>query len=190
MAAFSDGTVVPANCDITPLERRARIEEIYEPYHRMIAETLAARKQAARPTIVIALHSFTPSMAGVARPWDIGVLYADGNISFAQAVLAMLRDNPDICTGDNEPYRMDDTDNSVPRHAFASGLPYVEVEVNQRRLADDAGRRGNSRYAGNGPGHGMGPRMTARQELSGAGAATGDRADLDRLAIHRHAVDP
>lgn len=139
MAAFSDGTVVPANCDITPLERRARIEEIYEPYHRMIAETLAARKQAARPTIVIALHSFTPSMAGVARPWDIGVLHAGGNVDFAHATLAALNATPGFCIGDNEPYRMDHTDYTVPRHAIAAGLAYAELEVSQQRLADDTG---------------------------------------------------
>ena len=139
MAARSDGTEVPANCDINPADRAERLGEIYAPYHRAIAETLVERRHAARPTVVVALHSFTPSMAGVARPWDIGVLYAGGDVTVAVAVLAALRATPGICVGDNEPYRMDDTDYTVPHHAFPAGLAYVELEVSQRRLADDTG---------------------------------------------------
>lgn len=139
MAAHSDGTMVPANRDLLPADRAERLTEIYEPYHRAIAETAAGREQAAHPTILVALHSFTPSMAGVPRPWDIGVLYAGGDVAFALAVLAALHAVPGMCVGDNQPYRMDDTDYTVPHHAFPSGLPYVELEVSQGRLADEAG---------------------------------------------------
>ena len=138
MAALSDGTVIPANRDLTTAERAGRLAEIYEPYHRAIAETLVARQQAGRATVLVALHSFTPNMAGVARPWDIGVLHASGNAGFALALLEELRAAGRLCIGDNEPYRMDDTDYTVPRHAWPAGLPYVELEVSQGRLADDA----------------------------------------------------
>ncbi len=139
MAARSDGRGVPANRDMAPADRAERLAEIYEPYHCAIAETLAARKRASQPTVLVALHSFTPSMAGVARPWDIGVLYDGGNIAFALAALAALHAAPGICIGDNEPYRMDDTDYTVPHHAFPTAMPYVELEVSQRRLAGDVG---------------------------------------------------
>jgi len=139
MAAQSDGIVVPANLDLSPAERAERITEIYEPYHPAIAETLAERQLAGRPTVLVALHSFTPSLAGGAvRPWDIGVLHDGRNDRFARALLAGLAALPGLCVGDNQPYRMDDTDYTVPRHAWP-GLPYVELEVSQRRLADDPG---------------------------------------------------
>ncbi|MDP9056701.1 MAG: N-formylglutamate amidohydrolase [Pseudomonadota bacterium] len=139
MAARSDGTVVPANVDLAPADRAARLAEIYEPYHRAIADTLAERLIARRPTVLVALHSFTPSLAGGAlRPWDIGVLHDGRNDGFARALLALLTATPGLCVGDNQPYQMNGTDYTVPRHAWPA-LPYVEVEVNQRRLADDPG---------------------------------------------------
>lgn len=139
MAALSDGTPVPANRDLAPGDRAARLREIYEPYHRAIADTLAVREQAGRATVLIALHSFTPNMAGVARPWDIGVLHGRGNVGFALALLADLQARDALCIGDNEPYRMDDTDYTVPHHAWPAVLPYAELEVSQGRLANAAG---------------------------------------------------
>ncbi len=139
MAARSDGTTVPANRDLASVDRAARLQEIYEPYHRTIADTLAARERAGRATVLIALHSFTPSMAGIARPWDIGVLHGSGEVGFALALLAQLRTVSGLCIGDNEPYRMDDIDYTVPRHAWSAGLPYAELEVSQGRLANNAG---------------------------------------------------
>jgi len=139
MAPESDGTAVPANRNLAPADREGRLREIYQPYHGAIAEALAERARSGRATVFLALHSFTPSLAGQARPWDIGVLYGDGNAGFAQALLAGLRGQGGICVGDNQPYRMDETDYTVPRHAWPAGLPYVELEVNQRLLANDAG---------------------------------------------------
>jgi predicted N-formylglutamate amidohydrolase len=116
------------------------MDEIYEPYHRAIADALVARERAGQATVLVALHSFTPSLkGGAARPWDIGVLHGSGDVGFALALLAALSARGGLCIGDNEPYRMDETDYTVPRHAGALGLAYVELEVNQRRLGDEAG---------------------------------------------------
>lgn len=140
MAATSDGTEIAANRDLTPADISARLDEIYEPYHRAIADTLVARERVGHATVLIALHSFTPCLAGgTARPWDIGILHGRGQAGFALALMAALREYDALCIGDNEPYRMDDTDYTVPRHAWAAGLAYVEIEVNQARLATDSG---------------------------------------------------
>jgi predicted N-formylglutamate amidohydrolase len=140
MAAVSDGTMVPGNRDLSPDDRAARLDEIYEPYHRAIADALVTRERAGQATVLVALHSFTPSLkGGAARPWDIGVLYGGGEVGFALALLAALSARGGLCVGDNEPYQMDETDYTVPRHAWAMGLAYVELEVNQRRLGDDGG---------------------------------------------------
>jgi predicted N-formylglutamate amidohydrolase len=42
--------------------------------------------------------------------------------------------------GDNQPYRMDGTDYTAPRHAIAAGLDYLELEVRQDLIADPAGQ--------------------------------------------------
>jgi predicted N-formylglutamate amidohydrolase len=135
MPALSDGTVVPANQGLAPSDRAARVREIHEPYQAAIAAELARRDTAGRESVLVSLHSFTPAMQGIARPWQIGVLYSCGNTSFAMSVLRLLKAGGDLVVGDNEPYAMDGTDHTVPRHAFAARRPYVEIEIRQDLLA-------------------------------------------------------
>lgn len=133
----SDGTVIPANLHLTAEERQARIDEIFTPYHAAIAAELDARGD--RPTVMVALHSFTPALAGHPRPWKYGVLHLPGS-AFSEAMLARLRAafGHDV-VGDNQPYSMDTIDYSIPRHAIGRGLDYLELEVRQDLMADAAG---------------------------------------------------
>ena len=135
----SDGTAIAANTDLAPADRAARVAEIHAPYQETIAAEIARRAAAGRATILIALHSFTPAMAGIPRPWHVGILHDGANDGFCRRVLALLQADPVLTVGDNEPYRMDRIDHSIPRHAFAAGLRYVEFEVRQDLLADPAG---------------------------------------------------
>lgn len=131
----SDGTLVPGNRGLSADARAARVAEIHAPYQAAVAAALAARPAA----VLVALHSFTPVMDGVARPWALGVLHDGHTDGFATALLAWLQRHSGMIAGDNEPYRMDTTDYSVPFHAFASGRRYVEIEVRQDLLGDAAG---------------------------------------------------
>jgi predicted N-formylglutamate amidohydrolase len=137
--AVSDGTAVPANQGLDEDATGRRLREIHEPYHAAIAEAVDRRRQAGRETIVVALHSFTPVMAGIRRPWHAGILFAEGDTSFAETLLARLRQRGDLCVGDNEPYRMDVIDYTIPRHAYPARLPYAEIEIRQDLLADRDG---------------------------------------------------
>jgi predicted N-formylglutamate amidohydrolase len=140
IAEASDGSVVPGNLGLSSAQREARRTEIFEPYHRAIAAALDRRE--GRKTVLVSLHSFTPVMNGFARPWEIGVLQHGHEDGFALRVLQALRARRELNVGDNEPYRMDANDYTVPRHAFARGLPYVELEVRQDLLGDAAGVEG------------------------------------------------
>jgi len=136
MPAVSDATPVPGNRGLSPQAIAARIAEIYQPYQDAIAQMLDAR--AGRRTVVVALHSFTPSMQGQDRPWRLGVLHRNDS-AFSSAMLARLRaDLGEALVGDNAPYAMDATDNTIPLHADPRGLDYLELEVRQDLLADDA----------------------------------------------------
>ncbi|MFC3309968.1 N-formylglutamate amidohydrolase [Blastomonas aquatica] len=137
--AVSDGIVIPGNAELTPDRIAARVAAIHAPYHSRIAAELARRAAAAQPTIFLALHSFTPTLDGTSRPWEIGILHDGGDTRFAEALLAELIARPDITVGDNEPYQMDATDYSVPRHAYAAGMPYAEIEIRQDLLAEAGG---------------------------------------------------
>jgi predicted N-formylglutamate amidohydrolase len=53
-------------------------------------------------------------------------------------MLARLRaDLGEALVGDNAPYAMDETDNTIPLHADPRGLDYLELEVRQDLLADE-----------------------------------------------------
>ncbi len=131
IAASSDGTEVPANAGLPPARRQERIDAVFEPYHQAIADLLDAREAAGLATVIVALHSFTPVMDGFQRPWEIGVLHDGRREDFALRVLQALQADGTLSVGDNEPYRMDKTDYTVPRHAYPRHLRYLELEVRQ-----------------------------------------------------------
>ena len=138
---MSDGIVIPANRGPSPENRAERETAIQSPYQQAIGEELARRDAGAGPvTVLVSLHSFTPEMAGKARPWQVGVLWDAGNTRFARAVLAELGRDPALTVGDNQPYAMDVIDYTVPRHAYPD-RPYLEIEIRQDLLADSAGRQ-------------------------------------------------
>lgn len=135
----SDETLVPGNRGLRETDLRARRNAIFDPYHEAIAAALEARRVNGGLTILVSLHSFTPHMSGEARPWEISVLHDGREDAFAQNVLSQLTSMKTYMVGDNQPYEMDDTDYTVPRHAYPLGLPYIEMEVRQDRVADSAG---------------------------------------------------
>lgn len=138
--AESDGSPIVGNRDLSDVERALRVDEVFTPYHARIAKELDARAARGLRTIIVALHSFTPAMQGVARPWTFGVLHL-GDSPFSRAMLDALRTEPDgPVIGDNEPYRMDEVDFTVPHHAIRRGLDYLELEVRQDLLAAPDGQ--------------------------------------------------
>ena len=136
IAAASDGTRIPGNEGLGEDAIAARRKSIFDPYHRAIADLLDRRREAGLPTVFVSLHSFTPVMSGTARPWEIGILHDGAEDAFAREILRILEEGERII-GDNEPYHMDDTDFTVPHHAFSRSLPYVEIEVRQDVLTAD-----------------------------------------------------
>jgi predicted N-formylglutamate amidohydrolase len=142
IAGTSDGTVVPGNQRLSAQDREARIAAIHTPYQSAIAAELARRDLEGRETVLVALHSFTPSLEGMDRPWQIGVLHDGGDPAFATAVLRALRARGDLEVGDNEPYAMDATDHTIPRHAYARRRPYVELEIRQDLLGSPSSVEG------------------------------------------------
>lgn len=131
IAQESDGVAVPGNRGLAPADRRARAEAIFAPYHAAIAALIAERRQRNRPTVLVSMHSFTPRLGGVARPWQLGVLWhKDGRL--ARPLLAALRAEPDLVVGDNEPYDARTGEGyTLDAHAAPVGLPHVLIEIRQ-----------------------------------------------------------
>ena len=141
----SDGQVIPGNHALGPADLAARRNRIFAPYHAEIARVLDRRQAAGRTTVIVSLHSFTPAMQGQVRPWRYGVLHR-GDSPFSMRVLAALRARLGPAAGDNQPYAMDGTDNTVPLHADARGLDYLELEVRQDLIADADGQAAEAAF--------------------------------------------
>lgn len=136
---ISERTEIPGNRGITPDDIAARMAAIFTPYHDALAESLAAARSRG-PTLLVALHSFTPVFKGVERPWHAGVLHFR-EMRLAGIMLDLLRAEGDLVVGDNEPYQLTGTsDYTVPFHAEERGEPYLELEIRQDLIAEPAGQ--------------------------------------------------
>ncbi len=135
-----DGTIIPANRHVDAAERERRLAKCYRPYHQRLADLLAEREAAGRGPVIIAVHSFTPRLNGHAmRPWQVGILHHDPN-PFAEALIASLRTESDLCVGDNEPYPGYLVGDSMYRHAMLPGRPYALIELRNDLIRDAAGQ--------------------------------------------------
>ena len=138
---ISELTPIPGNVALSEANKAARAREIFRPYHERIEAELERRRQAGRPAVLIALHSFTPVFKGVARPWHAALLY-NRDPRFAHRLLALLNEEPGLIVGDNEPYSVSDaTDYTIPVHGERRGLQHALVEIRQDLIAEENGQR-------------------------------------------------
>jgi predicted N-formylglutamate amidohydrolase len=136
---ISEATTIPGNEGLAREAAELRRRQIFDPYHRRIAEVIDARLRDNIPTVLVSLHSFTPVYAGIARPWHIGALYHH-DTRLPPLLLKLLRAEPDLVVGDNEPYAVsDETDFTIPVHGEARGLMNTGIEIRQDLIADQAG---------------------------------------------------
>lgn len=136
----SEWTEIPGNLELAEADRLARRAAIFDPYHAHLRALIDERLAARRPPILIAQHSMTDCYKGVSRPMHAAVLYGRDR-RFASHVLSMLRREPALRIAENEPYFVSDqSDFTVPRHAEARGLPYVEIEIRQDLIGDARGQ--------------------------------------------------
>ena len=138
---ISEATTIPGNEGLSREAAALRRREIFDPYHRKIDAIIDQRLRDHRPTVLVALHSFTPVYAGIARPWHIGALY-HRDTSLPPLLLKLLRSEPDLVVGDNEPYAVsDETDYTIPLHGEARGLISTGIEIRQDLISDQAGQQ-------------------------------------------------
>lgn len=136
----SESTPVPGNAGLDEAARGARRREIFDPYHDRIARELDRRAAAGQDSVLIAVHSFTPVYKGVARPWHCGLL-SGRDRRLAVPLLDLLRREPDLVVGDNEPYAVSDaSDYTIPVHGERRGLVHVGLEIRQDLVATTEGQ--------------------------------------------------
>jgi len=140
IAARSERTDVPGNRDVEAAAAQARAQAVFHPYHDEIRAALDRRAARGQPTVLIAVHSFTPVYLDVPRAWHAGVLY-HRDARLAHTLLAALRAGGELVVGDNQPYTASaHTDYSIIEHGERRGFPYVELEIRQDLIADEQGQ--------------------------------------------------
>ncbi len=130
----SDGTPVPANLHLTPDARAERISSLFDPYHAAIREQ-AQRLQAAMggdgAPVILSIHSFTPIMDAIARPWEIGILW-NREPRLPEPLIRRLRAMPGLTVGDNEPYSARlGYGYTLERHGDGRGFANALIEIRQ-----------------------------------------------------------
>lgn len=137
MPAISDRIPVPGNQALSDGERATRVREIFEPYQAAVSTALLhpARQ------LAISVHSFTATLAGQVRPWDIAFLYRGDSRTPERLRQSLLTQDPALTIGMNEPYQIEDeSDWFVPRHGEPSGLGHSLIEIRNDLIADKKGQ--------------------------------------------------
>ncbi|MGL4634345.1 MAG: N-formylglutamate amidohydrolase [Beijerinckiaceae bacterium] len=137
---LSDGALVPGNARIGEDEVEARKQRFSLPYHAAVSSTIDQMLSAGVIPAVVSIHSFTPVMKGIPRPWDVGILW-DSDPRLPQALLEVLRRDPAIIVGDNEPYDGALEGDTMARHCIHRGLAHILIEVRQDLIANDRDAR-------------------------------------------------
>ncbi len=137
--AASDGVEIPGNCGLAPAQRAARHSAIFTPYHQAIAARLDDFAKRGIVPAVLSIHSFTPVMNGMARPWHVGILW-DKDSRIPAPLLQALRTDRSIVVGDNQPYSArEPAGYTVRHHAVGRGLPHVAIELRQDLIGTPEG---------------------------------------------------
>lgn len=135
----SDGTRIPANESLPEEIRSARVRRYFDPYHAAVAEIIEAALARGQRPAILSIHSMTPEMGGLFRPWQITVS-SGADRRLADPMLAALRRVAGITVGDNQPYAMDPAeDYSIPVHAVRRGLLHLQIEFRQDEVGNPGG---------------------------------------------------
>ncbi len=134
-----DGTIVPANYPMSESERENRLERFYRPYHDAVSATVASVAAESEGTpFIVSVHSFTPTMQGRRRPWEIGILW-DSDPRPVEPMLEALRADAGLTVGDNEPYDGALRGDTMFKHAIVNGYAHLLIEIRQDLIADERG---------------------------------------------------
>jgi predicted N-formylglutamate amidohydrolase len=135
---YSDGAIVPGNAYIDAAEIGHRGTRLWAPYRQEIAATVDAMMATGEPPALISIHSFTPVMRSLTRPWKIGVLW-DCDDRIPKPLIETMLAEPDLRAdevGKNEPYDGALAGDTIDEIATARGLANALIEIRQDLIAE------------------------------------------------------
>ena len=127
----SDQTTIPGNQNLAAPERASRKQDLYDPYHKNLADLLSQQRSAGVSPGLFSIHTFTPHIAGEARPWHIGVLW-NRDPRIAEPLIEILaQPSHNLVVGDNKPYSGKQYAHTLDIHAGAYGYANCAIEIRQ-----------------------------------------------------------
>lgn len=137
---ISERTDIAANVGISQAERDYRIQAFHAPFHAAIDAVLDARGAAGRETILVAVHSFTPTYKDVARPWPVGLIHG-ADETLTRALFAALKaEDPGLNVGWNEPYSArNGVTYTLDHHGDGRRLPATMIEIRHDEILEPPG---------------------------------------------------
>lgn len=129
----SDGHLIPGNIGA---DTANRLDKYHRPYHEALAKWIELQQ----PSLILSIHSFTPSLESdpQQRPWEVGLLYNQDDR--AARIAIRLFEEQGMTVGDNEPYSGKELNATMNRHAEAHGRPYCAIEIRNDLIANEAGQ--------------------------------------------------
>ena len=135
---ISDGTIVPANQQLSDSNINNRKAAYYDPFHNALDDIISDHVDEGHEPLVIGLHSFTPTMDGIERPWQIGFMW-DEDPRLAQAMIGLIERETDLVVGVNQPYSGKDLYYTMQRHGADHGLPQTVIEIRSDLITEGEG---------------------------------------------------
>jgi predicted N-formylglutamate amidohydrolase len=140
MPVMSETTRIPGNENLAPEARLARIRSIYRPFHDAVSRFLDQRAAEGAASLLVTMHSFTPTYKGKRRHLDLGVLH-DRDARLADLVLGLAGRLKDIVVKRNEPYGPEDgVCHTLNLHGGARGLYHVMLEIRNDLISHETGQ--------------------------------------------------
>ena len=132
----SDATTIDFNQDLTDCAKKARLQEIFEPYHGKISDTL---DDSAAPHVgLVAIHSFSPQLVNQPpRPWHVDLISRTSLDQALRLKQILQSERPELKIGVNEIFAVSDkSDYTLRTHAESRQLLGVSIEVRNDMLSD------------------------------------------------------
>ncbi|WP_182871162.1 N-formylglutamate amidohydrolase [Rhodopirellula sp. JC639] len=124
--------------DLPETRKQAILDQHYHPYRDAVRSTIDAIVGRGQTAIHVSVHTFTPRIAGVWRPIDIGLLFdpdADGEAEYCRVwQQCLIKRHPWRRIVMNQPYAgIDDGLTTALRKRFDPKRYYgIEIEINHR----------------------------------------------------------
>ena len=97
-------------------------------------------QKTSRPVVLVAIHSFTDTWKGRARPWHASVLW-DKDDRLVRPFLRGLSGDSSLVIGENVPYSGELEGDTLNRHGTGRGIAHALVEIRQDLVREASGQR-------------------------------------------------